>query len=163
MSTFQEISSQGGSFEQCAKIYDTLEPATLDSMLSGRWKGVEITTGHSTDGMLDAMNWYGIDFVSFNEVHPLVITSKSDGTLFRADPGKTMAGVDPAEAKVEGPGARLRMVEFRGVSTATMVYNDLPICDHFRKVDQNTVMGMMDNPMIPGDNSCFYMKRDTAR
>jgi hypothetical protein len=59
-----------------------------------------------------------------------------------ADPAKTLARVDPTEATAEKLGARLRMVEYRRVLTATMVYNDLPICDDFRKVDDDTVMGM---------------------
>lgn len=36
------------------------------------------------------------------------------------------------------------MTEYRGKSSATMVYNPLPINDVFRKVDENTVLGLMD-------------------
>ena len=40
--------------------------------------------------------------------------------------------------------ARLRMLEVRGVCTATMIYDDLPICDSFRRIDEGTVLGIMD-------------------
>ncbi len=40
--------------------------------------------------------------------------------------------------------ATLRMVEYRGVVTATMVYDKHPIFDSFRAVDADTVMGAMD-------------------
>lgn len=42
------------------------------------------------------------------------------------------------------PRARLRMTEYRGKVSATMVYDQQPINDVFRKVDDNTVMGVMD-------------------
>jgi hypothetical protein len=40
--------------------------------------------------------------------------------------------------------ARLRMISYRGKSSATMIYDSLPINDVFRKVDENTVLGVMD-------------------
>ena len=42
------------------------------------------------------------------------------------------------------PAARLRMVEYRGVVTGTMIYDALPINDHFRAVDEDTLLGAMD-------------------
>ena len=40
--------------------------------------------------------------------------------------------------------ARLRMTTYRGKPTATMVYDNLPINDVFHKVDEDTVLGIMD-------------------
>ena len=40
-----------------------------------------------------------------------------------------------------GQEASLQMVKFRGVISATMIYDGAPIFDHFRKLDDNTVMG----------------------
>lgn len=42
------------------------------------------------------------------------------------------------------PGARLRMTEFRGKTSATMIYDTKPICDVFRRMDDSRVMGCMD-------------------
>ncbi|GAB3289409.1 hypothetical protein GCM10027563_26110 [Parasphingorhabdus pacifica] len=36
------------------------------------------------------------------------------------------------------------MVEFRGEVTATMVYDGQPIFDHLKKVDDNTLLGVMN-------------------
>jgi Domain of unknown function (DUF4334) len=46
--------------------------------------------------------------------------------------------------KTEDSQARLRMMEYRGKVSATMIYDYLPINDSFRKVDENTVLGIMD-------------------
>ena len=40
--------------------------------------------------------------------------------------------------------ASLWMEEFRGEVTATMVYDGQPIHDHFKIVDDNAVMGIMN-------------------
>ena len=42
-----------------------------------------------------------------------------------------------------------RMTEYRGVVSATMIYDSLPINDIFRKVDDDTVLGVMDLRFTP--------------
>lgn len=54
-----------------------------------------------------------------------------------------------SDVETDQPMARLRTVVSRGVPTASMVYNQLPIIDSFKKVDEGTVLGMMDNVGIP--------------
>jgi len=39
--------------------------------------------------------------------------------------------------------ARLRMLQFRGQLTATMIYDQHPICDQFKRIDDVTVLGVM--------------------
>ena len=41
------------------------------------------------------------------------------------------------------------MTEYRGVVSATMIYDSLPIIDIFRKVDDDTVLGAMDLRFTP--------------
>jgi len=36
------------------------------------------------------------------------------------------------------------MTEYRGKTSATMIYDQLPMNDVFRKLDDNTVLGIMD-------------------
>jgi hypothetical protein len=60
------------------------------------------------------------------------------------------------------PGARLRTTEYRGVASATMIYDALPINDVFRLVDQNTLLGVMDlrglrRPFV------FVLRREAGR
>jgi hypothetical protein len=42
------------------------------------------------------------------------------------------------------PHARLRLTEYRGVVSATMCYDALPVNDVFRKVDDQTLLAVMD-------------------
>jgi hypothetical protein len=51
--------------------------------------------------------------------------------------------------RTDQPKARLRMTEYRGVVSATMIYDSLPINDIFRKVDDHTVLGAMDLRFAP--------------
>jgi len=45
--------------------------------------------------------------------------------------------------------ARLRMLESRGRSSATIVYDNLPINDALRQLDADSVLGMMDLKGLP--------------
>ena len=55
-------------------MFDSLAPVELDFML-GRWKGEGMHTGHPMDGLLEAYNWYGKEFVDADTVHPLLFTT----------------------------------------------------------------------------------------
>lgn len=48
------------------------------------------------------------------------------------------------------------MVEFRGKLSACMVYDGQPVFDHFRRVDDHTVMGIMDGKAQVFDNGKHY-------
>jgi hypothetical protein len=59
------------------------------------------------------------------------------------------------------PHARLRLTEYRGVVSATMCYDALPVHDVFRRVDDRTLMGVMDlrgmeRPFV------FVLRRDES-
>jgi len=45
--------------------------------------------------------------------------------------------------------------------SATMIYDQLPIHDVFRKLDDNTVLSVMDNRHVK-DPFFFKLKRDNA-
>jgi hypothetical protein len=51
------------------------------------------------------------------------------------------------------------MTEYRGKSSATMIYDQLPINDIFRKLDDNTVLAVMDNRTVK-DPFFFKLIRD---
>jgi hypothetical protein len=50
-------------------------------------------------------------------------------------------------------------MEYRGKVSATMIYDYLPINDTFRKVDDNTVLGIMDDKQS-SQPFFFILKRD---
>jgi hypothetical protein len=57
------------------------------------------------------------------------------------------------------PKARLRTVEHRGVHTAAMVYDALPIIDVFRRATPDTLLGLMDLRGLPRP-FFFLLRRD---
>ena len=59
------------------------------------------------------------------------------------------------------PKARLRRMEYRGVVSATMIYDALPILDIFREVDQATLLGLMDLRGMP--QPFFFILRRCSR
>jgi hypothetical protein len=52
----------------------------------------------------------------------------------------------------------LRAVTYRGVTTAAMIYDHLPIIDCFRRIDAHTVLGLMDMRGTPP--FFFLLERD---
>jgi hypothetical protein len=141
-------------------LYDALETVSIDFMI-GRWKGSGFHTGHTMDGALETFNWYGKEFEDAENVHPLVFKSFGN-TLFKVNPGLMpvrLATLIPSTNlwpvkyiflcirflfQTSKSKARVRLTEFRGKLTATMLYDQLPINDVFRKVNENTLLGCMD-------------------
>lgn len=128
------------------ELFDALDPIDCDSML-GPWKGGELRTGHSGSLALQALRWYGKTFNSRLDVKPLMCLDH-EGKLFS---NQAMKGE-----------ASLWMVEFRGKVSACMVYDGQPVFDHFRRVDDRTVMGIMDGKeqvLDKGKHFYFYLER----
>ncbi len=141
-------------------LFDQLEPVDMEFMF-GQWKGSGFCTGHPMDGLLEAANWYGKAFISPDCVHPLLFAD-GNSEIFKVAPNPQMVklalrlpipkhdAVRPMYTlltsllKTEESQARLRMMEHRGKVSATMIYDHLPIHDVFRKVDGNTLLGLMD-------------------
>ncbi len=162
---------------EALELYDTLEPVDVDFMI-GRWNGEGMHTGHPMDGLLEAYNWYGKEFVDADTVHPLLFTS-SNGEIYKVNPGlmpMQLAGRVPGNKSwparkafqlmqpmisTSTSKATLRLTEYRGKKSATMIYDQLPIHDSFRKIDDNTVIGVMD---CQGMDQPFFFKlhRDAA-
>ena len=148
----------GATVDEALAFFDALPAVTVEEML-GRWAGGEVPTGNPLDGLLGRSGWHGKRFDSPDEAHPLVM----DGGRYSLNPALVplpallrypavlrsatvarlarRAGVALA---TRAPKARLRITRYRGVDSATMCYDDLPIHDVFRRVDEDTVLGLMD-------------------
>ncbi|MEP7762584.1 DUF4334 domain-containing protein [Sanguibacter sp. 25GB23B1] len=147
-------------------FFDTLpavDPSALVGLgTAGSWRGSEIPTRHPLDGVLERLGWHGKRFDTEEDVHPLVFRGRDDrlvcvdprflplglalrvARLLRTAPAaRAFALVRPALATTR-PQARLRAVEYRGTVSAAMVYDRQPIIDAFRRVDEHTVLGVMD-------------------
>lgn len=161
MSTFEDAVKKGSlTTAEALALFDTLDVINLDFML-GRWHGAGFPTHHRMDGILEAYGWYGKEFHSTNQVDPLLF--KHGNKLVKMNPERIplpllTANFEPPKSAMAGRffsllmptiqtkdfKARMRMTEFRGKVSATMIYNGLPINDVFRKVDDNTLLGLMD-------------------
>jgi hypothetical protein len=171
------LDSGSGSIEQALELFDSLDSVDLPFMM-GRWRGSEITTGHPQDGVLAATRWYGKEFEDPETVHPLLHRTGS-GQLFRVRPRPKLVYMSlrmpilkskafrPLSLlitrllKTNQSQARARMIEYRGKVSATMVYDFLPINDHFRRIDENTVLGMMDFKGLENPFP-FVLRRDES-
>lgn len=51
---------------------------------------------------------------------------------------------------------KLREMVFRGVTSTAMIYDEKPIFDHFRYINENVVAGAMDCPKVFGSESTYY-------
>jgi len=151
--------------EDALAFFDTLPSVAADA-IRGRWVGRELRTGHPWDGLLTASGWYGKQFDNAEAVHPLLFRTPS-GRIFPVDPGRlplSLAHRAPVTAvsaarrcldlampllRARAPKARLRNVEHRNTITAAMIYDQLSIIDVFRRVDDVTLLGLMDMRGVP--------------
>ena len=142
-------------------LFDALPPVALETMI-GSWRGSGIATGHPLDGLLERFAWHGKRFDGPEGAHPLLFTG-AGGRLFAINPAWLPLGLAlryprlwklPIMARLfslvagvlrtDKPRARLRMTAFRGVVSATMIYDALPINDVFRRVSPDVLLGIMD-------------------
>jgi hypothetical protein len=128
---FVELTSRTGEIADAEldAFWATLEPVTIDFLI-GEWKGGEFQTGHKANGFMNRLNWFGKTFHSAADAKPLVCLD-ADGNKFSNT--EAMKGE-----------ASLWMEEFRGEVTASMVYDGRPVHDHFKKVDDDTLLGIMN-------------------
>lgn len=108
---------------------------TVDAReILGHWTGGDFATGHPISTVLSRARWHGKWFDSATDVTPIVCRGE-DGTL------------QANERAAGGGAASLWNVEFRGEVTATMVYDKVPVLDHFKQVDADTLVGIMNGKL----------------
>ncbi len=161
--------------EEALALFDASPPVGVDEML-GRWRGSGLPTGSPLDGLLEAYGWYGKEFLGAETVHPLLFGSRSGPrpvdpvfvpmALLRDRPGlahsraaRTAFRLARPLVTTSKPRARLRSVEHRGVQTAAMVYDALPIIDVFRRLSDDVRLGLMDLRGLP-DPFFFLLRRE---
>jgi hypothetical protein len=149
-----------GTTSAALDYFDSLPPVTCEDML-GQWKGSDVLTGHPLDGLLGPLGWYGKAFIDAETVHPLLFEFGGKLSPINPDmvplatvvrhPGLThrrmvlaLARMGLPLLKTRKPKARLRLTEFRGVVSATMIYDGLPIHDIFRRIAPDVLLGAMD-------------------
>lgn len=168
---FVQMLSCGTSQEEAFAFYDTLDGASPEE-IQGLWRGAELLTGHPLEGLLVASGWYGKEFVSAKHVHPLIF-AKKNGVRYKVNPlwipmnlpfdkiprrliRPAMTLVRPL-ISTRKSAARLRKIEYRGKLCAAMIYDKKDIIDVFRKVDDNTLLGIMDLKSLDTDKTYFFV------
>jgi hypothetical protein len=165
---------------EALNIFDAADAVEPEFML-GTWHGAELPTGHPRDGLLAASGWWGKQFLDAETVHPLLFPT-SDGTaLWALNPALAFGGqavsaklpltrnlsMAPVIARMRpllqtrSAKARLRTTRYRGVDTATMIYDQLPINDVFRRLSDDAVIGAMDLRNSPAPY-LFVLQRDNS-
>ncbi|MGK5173810.1 GXWXG domain-containing protein [Geodermatophilus sp. CPCC 205761] len=152
-------------------------PAVEPGTLIGRWRGSELPTGSPLDGLLPAHRWYGKEFLDADTVHPLLFRDQAGvprpvdpalaplALLLRAPAPARSAPARAAFATVRPllatrrPTARVRRLEHRGVLTAALVYDRLPVVDAFRQVSPDVLLGLMDARGLDAPFA-FVLERD---
>ena len=155
-----DVLERGCTTTEALALFDAL-PCVRVEEIFGRWRGAEVETGHPYQGVLAAYGWYGKEFIDAETVHPLLFLD-AGGELVRVDPRALPPGLASHAPRRGGraathalsllkgvvgtnkPRARLRHVEYRGKVSATMIYDHLPVHDAFRRVDETTLLGAMD-------------------
>jgi len=148
--------------------FDRLPPVSLEAM-AGRWRGAGLHTAHPLDGLLEAHHWYGKAFDGNGDAHPLLFRQGS--AVVSIDPRwiplsildsnrLTRSGVARAAfttartvMRTRHPQARLRVITYRGVASAAMIYDRLPIIDLFRQITPDILLGLMD---LRGEPPFFF-------
>ncbi|MFM7394320.1 MAG: DUF4334 domain-containing protein [Cyanobium sp.] len=142
-------------------LFDRL-PAVEPSRMLGRWRGESFASGHPLDGILETYHWYGKAFHSEEDVDPLLFQScggkvvplralMPDPSLLERFPWLRAQAVGDGFQRwllplltTQASQARLRRLDHRGITTAAMIYDNLPIIDVFRCIDERTLLGLMD-------------------
>jgi len=119
-------------------MFDQLEPVSAEFMI-GTWRGGKFDGGVEPD----PINWYGKRFVSRTHVEPLLCRA-ADGSIYSYD----KLGV-----------AQLREVAYNGKVSASLIYDQQPIMDYFRKVTADIVIGLGDIKGKPTD-FLFHLTRE---
>jgi hypothetical protein len=119
----------------------TLVPASIDDMI-GEWTGGAFNTGHRMNGLLGKAKWFGKTFNSAGDAKPLICLDADGNKFSNVELGKGEAS--------------LWLEDFRGEVTATMVYDGQPTHDHFKKIDANAVMGIMNGKRALDNGRYFY-------
>jgi len=122
-------------------VFDKLGPVKPELML-GEWSGGILDTGHPIGDTLEEIRWVGKDFTSTEHVDPVIIDRNGQ----RASWGKW--GL-----------ATLREVLYRDVVSTAMIYDDRPVFDYFRYVNDDIVAGIMEGKELGGSLFYFYLKR----
>jgi hypothetical protein len=122
-------------------LWATLPTVHID-VLRGLWQGGLFDTDHPHNRRPGVNPWYGKYFAGNDDARPDV-SRNADGGLY-----------------VSESHGSLWMVEFRGELTAALVYDQLPVLDHFKQVSDDSLLGVMNRQEDREADSWLYFWLD---
>ena len=137
---FDQLVNKAGdlSFDELDQFFESLDPVDIEDTL-GFWKGGYLKGWEIFFRNYFIFHWFGKNFISADKIRAQVWSILGFKISF---------GIG---------NSRLRRVEFRDKVSTALIYNYLPIIDHFRKVDDDILMGIME---IKGRSFVyFYIQR----
>lgn len=137
---FMQMIESGDAYsaETLMPLFEQLQPVDTDFMV-GTWHGGKFDGGKEPD----PLNWYGKRFTSRSDVEPLLFTAP-DGSV---------------QTYTKMGGAQMREIKFGDKVSAALIYDQQPIMDYFRKVNDDVVIGLGDIKGKPLD-FFFHLTRD---
>lgn len=163
---------EGVSTHSAIWRFDGLRPVTAEDLL-GHWLGSELPTDHPLDGILTALGWHGKAFFVPDAAHPLLFGDGAGGVtpldpvrlpvrlalrlpwLARSRLARRLFSGIRRLAVSDPPAAHIEVLPFHGKSSAAMVYDRLPVTDHFRRIDERRLLGLMEMPGM--ERPFFFM------
>ncbi|KWT57195.1 hypothetical protein ADL21_35990 [Streptomyces albus subsp. albus] len=138
--------ASGGEYANAklAELFDRLEPVDL-GILTGTWRGGGFERTSENAVLLAKMRWYGKRFLDADHVEPLLCRDESGAVYSYEEMGL----------------ATLHEVVYRGKQSTAMVYDQLPIIDHFRRLTDDVLLGVMAKKGAPAD-FYFHLTRVSA-
>jgi len=126
--------------EEMMDDFLALDAISIEEIL-GMWKGGKFDGGKTPN----LINWYGKKFISREHVEPLMIKTEDGAVVPFTKLGSAI----------------LREVYFGNKNSATIIYNNKPIMDYFRKIDDDTIIGWGE---IKGETPDFFfwLKREKS-
>ncbi|MEU7638295.1 DUF4334 domain-containing protein [Streptomyces sp. NPDC039016] len=131
-----DVIASGGEYDgtRLAALFDRLEPVDT-ALLLGTWQGGGFERTSENAALLAQMRWYGKRFADADHVEPLLCRDEQGAVFSFEEMGL----------------ATLREVVFRGKQSTAMVYDQLPIVDHFRRLTDDVLLCVMDKKGEPAD------------
>ncbi|KAJ5323115.1 hypothetical protein N7452_011404 [Penicillium brevicompactum] len=118
-------------------------PSVKPDQLLGEWNGGYFDTGHPVATQLEEIKWVGKSFKTLEDVDPVIVERD----------GKRVSWGQWGFASV-------REMVYGGAVSTTMIYDDRPILDHFRYVNDGLLAGVMEGKALRHDGPFyFYLKR----
>jgi hypothetical protein len=149
--------TRGGAIDRFLQ----LPPVDVDDMI-GQWQRWELPTDHTIDRLLADFGLYGKTFVSADECYPLVMIDRNGShysinplfvplhllfaypSLFNQSIAHLFVRYCGRLFATKKPKAILRPVALGGTVSAAMIYDAKPVIDHFRRIDDQTCICLME-------------------